>query len=109
MRYVAEAKYADKAVRLVPFEYSDTDAYLLEFGGEYVRFYKDGAQLAEDGSPYELETPISKASFGRFRSRSRRTCFSSCIRTIRLWSWRGIPTRAGRLRSALFPAGRSAR
>lgn len=57
MRYVAEAKYADKAVRLVPFEYSDTDAYLLEFGGEYVRFYKDGAQLAEDGSPYELETP----------------------------------------------------
>ena len=57
MRYVAEAKHADKAVRLVPFEYSDTDAYLLEFGDEYVRFYKNGAQLAKDGSPYELETP----------------------------------------------------
>lgn len=57
MRYVAETKYADKAVRLVPFEYSDTDAYLLEFGDEYVRFYKNGAQLAKDGSPYELETP----------------------------------------------------
>ena len=57
MRYVAETKYADKAVRLVPFEYSDTDAYLLELGDEYVRFYKNGAQLVKDGSPYELETP----------------------------------------------------
>lgn len=57
MRCVAETKYADKAVRLVPFEYSDTDAYLLEFGDEYVRFYKNGAQLVKDGSPYELETP----------------------------------------------------
>lgn len=57
MRYVSEAKYADKAVRLVPFEYSDVDAYLLEFGNEYVRFYKNGARLAKDGSPYELETP----------------------------------------------------
>ncbi|WP_346688968.1 hypothetical protein [uncultured Cloacibacillus sp.] len=57
MRYVAEAKHAGKAVRLVPFEYSDADAYLLEFGDEYVRFYKNGAQLAKDGSPYELETP----------------------------------------------------
>lgn len=56
-RYVAEAKHAGKAVRLVPFEYSDTDAYLLEFGDEYVRFYKNGAQLVKDGSPYELETP----------------------------------------------------
>lgn len=59
MRYVAEAKYADKAVRLVPFEYSDTDAYLLEFGDEYVRFYKDGAQLMDGGAPYELETPYT--------------------------------------------------
>lgn len=57
MRCVAETKYADKAVRLVPFEYSDTDAYLLELGDEYVRFYKNGAQLVKDGSPYELETP----------------------------------------------------
>lgn len=56
-RYVAEAKHAGKAVRLVPFEYSDTDAYLLEFCDEYVRFYKNGAQLTKDGSPYELETP----------------------------------------------------
>ncbi len=57
MRFVAEAKYADKAVRLVPFEYSDADAYLLEFGDGYVRFYKSGAQLMKDGAAYELETP----------------------------------------------------
>ena len=27
-----------------------------------MRFYKNGAQLAKDGSPYELETPYLKAS-----------------------------------------------
>ena len=57
MRFAAEAKYADKAVRLAPFEYSDAESYLLEFGDKYVRFYKDGAQLMKDGAAYELSTP----------------------------------------------------
>ena len=44
--YVASSKDGGK-VRLVNFEYSDEQAYVLEFGANYVRFYKDGGILTE--------------------------------------------------------------
>jgi len=34
-------------VRLVNFEFSDEQAYVLEFGANYIRFYKDGGILTE--------------------------------------------------------------
>lgn len=34
-------------VRLINFEFSDEQAYVLEFGANYVRFYKDGGILTE--------------------------------------------------------------
>lgn len=34
-------------VRLMNFEYSDEQAYVLEFGQNYIRFYKDGGLLTE--------------------------------------------------------------
>ena len=34
-------------VRLMNFEYSDEQAYVLEFGLNYIRFYKDGGLLTE--------------------------------------------------------------
>ena len=34
-------------VRLVNFEYSDEQAYVLEFGANYIRFFKDGGILTE--------------------------------------------------------------
>lgn len=34
-------------VRLIDFEYSDEQAYVLEFGANYIRFYKDGGLLTE--------------------------------------------------------------
>lgn len=57
MRFVSEARYSDRPVRLVPFEYSDTDAYVLEFGDRYVRFFKDGSPVMSGGVPYEVATP----------------------------------------------------
>lgn len=33
------------AARLVPFEFSVTQAYVLEFGDSYIRFYKDRGQI----------------------------------------------------------------
>ncbi len=46
--------------RLVPFVYSDEEAYVLEFGAEYVRFWRaSDNELVEEspGVPLELETP----------------------------------------------------
>ncbi len=49
--YVTTSKTASKKVRLIPFEYSLDDVYILEFGDQYIRVYKDHARL---GAPYEV-------------------------------------------------------
>jgi len=54
----AATKDSTKRTRLVPFVYSQTQAYVLEFGHLYVRVYKDGAQVA---GPYEIASPFTEA------------------------------------------------
>lgn len=49
-KYVASVKTAAKQTRLYPFEFSTTQAYMLEFGHNYIRFYKDRGQIV-GGSP----------------------------------------------------------
>ena len=44
--YAGTSKDGGK-VRLVNFEYSDEQAYVLEFGANYIRFFKDGGILTE--------------------------------------------------------------
>jgi hypothetical protein len=51
-RHVVEAKYSDKNARLVQFEYSREQAYVLEFGHEYVRFYRNNAPVLEDAKSF---------------------------------------------------------
>ena len=64
-RYVYPVKDSAKKVLLVPFEYSVTQAYMLEFGDYYVRFYtwdavtKVRGILTSGGSPVEVVTPYS--------------------------------------------------
>lgn len=49
-KYIATEKTANKKVRLIPFEFSTTQTYVLEFGDYYCRFYTDGAQINDDTS-----------------------------------------------------------
>ena len=44
--YAGSSKDGGK-VRLINFEYSDEQAYVLEFGTNYIRFFKDGGILTE--------------------------------------------------------------
>jgi hypothetical protein len=44
-RYIASTKTASEESRLVPFTFSTTQAYIIEFGDLYARFYKDGGQI----------------------------------------------------------------
>jgi len=44
--YAGTSKDGGK-VRLIPFEFSDEQAYILEFGANYIRFFKDGGILTE--------------------------------------------------------------
>lgn len=59
-KYVASTK-SNGVVRLVQFEFSITQAYILEFGNLYVRFYTLGGQLLSGMSPYEIATPYTTA------------------------------------------------
>ena len=49
-RFVAEVKTSSLETRLVPFQFNVTQAYVLEFGNNYFRIYKDGGQVTS-GSP----------------------------------------------------------
>jgi hypothetical protein len=43
--FVAEGKHADKKVRLITFDFSTIQNYILEMGDKYIRFYKDNGQI----------------------------------------------------------------
>ena len=58
--YIATTK-SNGAARLVPFVFSDSDAYILEVGDEYIRFYRNGGQILDGDDPYELATSFDVA------------------------------------------------
>ncbi len=43
--FVIETKDSTKETRVVPFHFSTTQSYCLEFGDYYIRFYKDNGQI----------------------------------------------------------------
>ena len=59
--FASEVKDSTKEVRLIPFEFNVTQAYVLEFGNQYIRFYKDNGQIQSGGSAYEISTPYLEA------------------------------------------------
>ena len=51
-KFIAEANQTivdGRAYRLTPFEFSTTQTYVLEFGDQYVRFYKDNGIITKTG------------------------------------------------------------
>lgn len=61
-QFIAAAKLDGQRCMLVPFVFSTTQSYLLEFGHNYVRFYlASGGQILAGGVPYELATPWTEA------------------------------------------------
>jgi len=60
--FVSEVKNSAKSTRLVPFEFSVTQAYVIEFSDLLVRFYKDrGIIESAPSTPYEVITPYLEA------------------------------------------------
>lgn len=60
-RFVAAAKDAANAVRVLPFEFSDEQAYVLEFGAGYLRVFMNKGQIFDGAVPYEIATPYAAA------------------------------------------------
>jgi hypothetical protein len=60
--YVTEVKTSAKSTRLIQFEYSITQSYVIEFGDLYLRFYKDrGVVESSPSVPYEVVTTYAEA------------------------------------------------
>lgn len=61
-QFLAEAKYGDRKCRLIPFQFSTVQTYVLEFGDFYMRVFKDGGQvLTTANAVYEIATPYREA------------------------------------------------
>tara|TARA_S200002703_G_scaffold73763_1_gene63670 strand:+ start:9289 stop:11808 length:2520 start_codon:yes stop_codon:yes gene_type:complete len=46
-KFVAEVNTSSASTRIIPFEFSTTQTYILELGNQYMRFYKDGGYITE--------------------------------------------------------------
>lgn len=60
-KYILQARDSTKKVRLIPFSFSTTQTYALEFGHNYIRFHTNGGTLLEASQNI---TGITKANPG---------------------------------------------
>ena len=56
-KFISEVKNSSNKTRLIPFEFSTTQTYILEFGNQYIRFYKDKGKILLGSTAYEIVTP----------------------------------------------------
>lgn len=59
-QHIVEVKTSSLSTRIIRFEFSTTQAYIIEFGNLYCRFIKDNAQIVS-GTPVELVTTYATA------------------------------------------------
>lgn len=60
LRFVAETKNSANRSRLIPFVFNNDQAYMIEAGDGYMRFYtQDGEQILDGPSAYEIATPYN--------------------------------------------------
>ena len=58
--FVAEVKDSTKKVKLIPFVFSVSDSFILEFGHNYVRFYTNFGQVQSGSNPLEISTSYTE-------------------------------------------------
>jgi hypothetical protein len=62
--FVAETKASATMARLIPFQFNIEQAYIIEMGHEYLRFYKDNGQIVSGTAAYEIASPYASALIG---------------------------------------------
>jgi hypothetical protein len=62
-RYIATPKYSGtKAIKLIPFQFSTIQTYVLEFGDYYMRVIMNGGYVLSGGNPVEIVTIYPESS-----------------------------------------------
>lgn len=78
---LAQAK--DEKVRLIPFEFSSNETYVIEFGNGYCRFFTSNGQVISGDNPYEIASPFTTDDLDKIRY-----CQSGDVMYI---AWGGVP------------------
>ena len=60
-RFIAEVKSSAAQTRLIPFEFNVEQTYVLEFGNNYFRIFRDGGAVTSSGSVVEITTTYTTA------------------------------------------------
>ncbi|WP_272962326.1 hypothetical protein [Alcanivorax jadensis] len=60
-QFLQECEDSDTASRLLPFQFSTVQTYVLELGDGTMRFYKDGGIILDGGLPLVITTPWSES------------------------------------------------
>ena len=60
-QFISEIKTSANKTRLIPFEFSTTQTYMLEFGNQYIRFFKDKGQITESNKTITAITAANPA------------------------------------------------
>ena len=59
--FVSEVKTSANSTRLIPFSFSTEQTYVLEFGNQYIRFFKDNGQITEGNKTITAITAANPA------------------------------------------------
>ncbi len=68
--FAGAVKDHSKRVRLLPFEFSTSQSYILEFGEQYIRFWTNGGRVEVSTVPVEVATPYLEADLANIRGAS---------------------------------------
>lgn len=66
-RFVREVKTSSAQTRLISFQFNVEQAYILEFGNQYFRVYKDGGIVVSGSTPVEFATPYTTAQINEIK------------------------------------------
>lgn len=57
LEFIREVKASANNARMIPFQFNTEQSYILEFGDQYFRVFRDGGVVLSGGLPYEVVTP----------------------------------------------------
>ncbi|MFZ5692455.1 MAG: hypothetical protein ACOY5F_14495 [Pseudomonadota bacterium] len=60
-QFIREVKASANVTRVIPFQFNTEQSYILEFGNQYFRIFRDGGVVISAGLPYEVVTPYLSA------------------------------------------------
>lgn len=64
LEFISEVKDSARKTALIPFQFNTEQSYVLEFGHNVMRVYRDGGLILDGPAPYEIATPWTEDMVG---------------------------------------------